>query len=141
MPDSVEQAKASFMRWNDAFNARDRNAMVAEMHFPHRRLSGQNEFQVWETADDFWASSDDNLTDLLKAEGWDHTATTSIQAAQSGDDKVHLVITQSRRHADGTEYNGFLTLWIFTLINGRWGVQFRSSFLSGAAQTRGHATD
>ena len=140
MSDSVEQAMASFHRWNAAFNARDRDAMVAEMHFPHRRLSGQNEFQVWETADDFWASSGDSLTERLKAEGWDHTATTSIEAAQSGDDKVHLAIHQSRQHADGTEYNGFLTLWIFTYIDGRWGVQFRSSFLAGAAQTRGHAT-
>jgi hypothetical protein len=141
MSDSVEQAKASFERWNNAFNARDRDGMVAEMHFPHRRLSGANEFQVWPTADDFWASSGDNLTASLKAEGWDHTATTSVEAAQSGEDKVHLVINQSRRHADGTEYNGFPTLWMFTRIDGRWGVQFRSSFLSNAAQTSGHSTD
>ncbi|MCH8310519.1 MAG: hypothetical protein IIB17_08500 [Chloroflexi bacterium] len=138
MSDSVEQAKASFKRWNDAFNARDRDGMVAEMHFPHRRLSGENKFQVWETADDFWASSGDNLTASLKAEGWNHTATTSIEAAQSGEDKVHLAINQSRRHADGTEYNAFPTLWIFTRIDGHWGVQFRSSFLSGAAQAIGN---
>ena len=55
MSDSIEQAKASFNRWNTAFNARDMGGMVAEMHFPHRRLSGENEFQEWRTADDFRA--------------------------------------------------------------------------------------
>ena len=41
MPYAIEQAKASFGRWNTAFSARDMEGMVAEMHFPHRRL--------WET--------------------------------------------------------------------------------------------
>ena len=130
MSDPIEQAKASFTRWNTAFNARDIDGMVAEMHFPHRRLSGDNEYQVWRTADDFQATRGENLIVHLRAQSWDHTATTSIDAVQSGPDKVHLAINQSRRRADGTEYNAFPTLWIFTKINGRWGVQFRSSFLS-----------
>ena len=130
MTDSAEQAKAAFQRWNDAFNARDTDAMLAEMHFPHRRLSGQNQFEVWQTADDFRTTRGQNMTESLAAQGWDHTATTSIEAVQAGPDKVHLTINQSRRHADGTEYNAFPTLWIFTRIDGRWGAQFRSSFLS-----------
>ena len=130
MSDSVEQAIESFERWNAAFNARDMEGMLVEMHFPHRRLSGENNFQVWEIADDFRATGGERTTATLNAEGWDHTATTSIEAVQSGADKVHLAINQSRRHADGIEYNAFPTLWIFTRIDGRWGVQFRSSFLS-----------
>ena len=97
MSDAIEQAKASFNRWNTAFNARDMDAMVAEMHFPHRRLSGDNEFQVWRTEDDFRATRGDNTTASLNAQAWDHTATTSIEAAQSGADEVHLAINQSRR--------------------------------------------
>ena len=141
MSDSVDQAKASFERWNAAFNARDMDGMVAEMHFPHRRLSGENEFQVWETADDFRATRGENMTASLNAQGWDHTATTSIEAVQSGEDKVHLAIQQSRRRADGTEYNAFPTLWIFTRIDRRWGVQFRSSFLSEPVQPGGNVSE
>ena len=133
MSDAIEQAKASFERWNNAFNARDMQGMLAEMHFPHRRLSGDNEFQVWRTEDDFRATRGESMMAHLNAQAWDHTATTSIEAVQSGPDKVHLAINQSRRQADGTEYNAFPTLWIFTKINGRWGVQFRSSFLSEPA--------
>lgn len=137
MSDSVEQAKASFERWNAAFNARDTDAMVAEMHFPHRRLNGEMQFEVWETADDFRATRGENMTASLSAQGWDHTATTSIEAVQSGPNKVHLAINQSRRRADGTEYNAFPTLWIFTRMDGRWGVQFRSSFLSEPVKPSG----
>tara|TARA_B100000809_G_scaffold264600_1_gene320877 strand:+ start:74 stop:499 length:426 start_codon:yes stop_codon:yes gene_type:complete len=130
MTDSAEQAIAAFHRWNAAFNARDTDAMVAEMHFPHRRLNGQNQFEVWETASDFVATRGENMTESLVAQGWHHTATTSIEAIQLGPNKIHLAINQSRRHADDTEYNAFPTLWLFTKIDGRWGVQFRSSFLS-----------
>ena len=69
MSDSIEQAKASFYRWNAAFNARDMDTMVAEMHFPHRRLSGENEFQVWRTEDEFRATRGQNATESLAAQG------------------------------------------------------------------------
>ena len=78
-----------------------------------------------------------NAATALQAEGWHTTITKSITAAQAGPEKVHLVIRQSRQHVDGTEYNGFDTLWIFTKIDGRWGVQFRSSFLANATQAFG----
>ena len=55
MTDVVEQAKASYDRYRIAFNTRDVEGMVAEMHFPHRRLPGGNEFEVWATADDYRA--------------------------------------------------------------------------------------
>ena len=61
--------------------------------------------------------------------------------AQSGPDKVHLAINQSRRRADGTEYNSFPTLWIFTRVGGRWGVQFRSSFLAEPVQPVGDVSE
>jgi hypothetical protein len=109
--------------------------MIAEMHFPHMRLAG-TEFQTWPTREDFRAPQDD-MTKALIAEGWHTTITKSVTAAQAGPEKVHLVIRQSRQHKDGSEYNGFDTLWIFTNIEGKWGVQFRSSFLANATQAYG----
>jgi ketosteroid isomerase-like protein len=133
--DPATEAIEAFHRWNNAFNARDAETQVSLMHFPHLRLA-ENRFQRWETADDFRAGQDD-LTARLRAESWDHTDTLAIEAVQADNDKVHLVIRQSRRSADGAEYNGFDTLWIFTKIDGEWGVQFRSSFLASAASGRG----
>jgi hypothetical protein len=129
MKGSAKEAITSFLRWMVAFNARDTEAQLAEMHFPHLRLSAQNQFQRWETIDDFRVTQE-RVTRRLKEEGWHHTASLSINPIQVGVDKVHLAIRQSRQREDGTEYNGFDTLWIFTRPNGRWGVQFRSSFLT-----------
>ena len=139
MSESIEQAIASLERWIAAFNARDMDGMVAEMHFPHSRLSEENKFQVWETPDDYRASGE-NRTASLSAQAWDHTATTCTEAVQSGADKVHLAINYSRRRADDTKYYEFPTLWVFTRIDDRWGVQFRSSFLSGPVE-RGDVLD
>ena len=34
------------------------------------------------------------------------------------------------------EYHNFHTLWIMTKVDGKWGIQFRSSFLDKASQTK-----
>ena len=135
MSDPAKEAVEAFERWAQAFNDRDADAMIAEMHFPHMRLSGTT-FQTCVTSEDFRNPQDD-MTEALKAEGWARTVSKSITPVQAGEEKVHLVIRQSRQHEDGTEYNGFDTLWVFTKIDGRWGVQFRSSFLSNATQSWG----
>ncbi len=133
MSDAVDGAKAALLRWHAAFNARDSAAQVAEMHFPHVRLTALNTFMEWKTPEDFKASQDE-LTARLKAESWDHTENTSMEVVHEGEEKVHFALRESRVTADGAEYNGFDTFWIFTKIDGRWGLQFRSSFLAGAAQ-------
>ena len=135
MTDPAAEAIETFKRWAAAFNDRDADAMVAEMHFPHMRLAG-TEFQTWTTSEDFHGAQP-SMTEMLQEEGWHTTVTKSIEAVQAGPEKVHLVIRQSRQRADGTEYNGFDTLWVFTKIEGRWGVQFRSSFLANAVQAVG----
>jgi hypothetical protein len=72
MKDSAREAIASFRRWSVAFNARDTEAQLAEMHFPHLRLA-QNRFQWWETPADFRAAQEE-VTRRLEEEGWHHTA-------------------------------------------------------------------
>ena len=133
MTDSVEEAIESYNRWLKGFNTRDRVAMVDEFHFPHLRLSGTNQMQVWNTPEDI-NSAFDEQTRKLKEEGWVRTDSEFIKAIQSGPDKVHLTMIQSRIHRDGGEYNQFQTLWVFIRNGGRWGVKFRSSFLVNATE-------
>jgi|TARA_B110001454_G_scaffold199762_1_gene204839 hypothetical protein len=129
---STEEAKAAFRRWLDGFNSRDSQAMIAEMHFPHLRLA-RTKFDSWDTPAD-WLTGHNALTEKLLAEDWDHTDLISMEAVQASDEKVHLVMRQSRRKKDGTEYSGFDTLWVFTKDGGRWGAKLRSSFLTANAQ-------
>ena len=133
MTKELKEAKESYKRWLQGFNARDRDAMVAELHFPHLRLSGSNQIQVWDTAANINANFDEQ-TQKLKEEGWVRTDSNFIEAIQKGPDKVHLTMIQSRVHSDGREYNRFETLWIFIRENDRWGVKFKSSFLVNATE-------
>ncbi len=139
MTKEVEEAKESYKRWLQGFNSRDRDAMVAELHFPHLRLSGSNQIQVWDTAANINANFDEQ-TQKLKEEGWIRTDSNLINAIQEGSDKVHLTMIQSRIHSDGSEYNRFQTLWIFIRENERWGVKFRSSFLVNATENTNFGT-
>ena len=133
MSKEVKEAKESYSRWLRGFNLRDREAMVAELHFPHLRLSGSNQIQVWNTAADI-NSNFDEQSQNLNEEGWVRTDSNFIDAIQEGLHKVHLTMIQSRIRSDGSEYNRFQTLWIFIREEGRWGVKFRSSFLANAAE-------
>mgnify|MGYP001160772128 FL=1 len=129
MTNYTQDAVTAFHKFNDAWNDGDVETQISLMHFPHIRLSGNNDFESFKTEDDFRVAQI-NVPAILEAEGWHHTSTLSIDGVQSGPGKVHLVIRQSRQDEKGIEYNGFETLWIFTKIGERWGVQFRSSFLS-----------
>ena len=74
---SAEEVKAAFRRWLEGFNARDSDAMIAEMHFPHLRLA-RTKFDSWDTSAD-WLSGHDALTKKLLTEDWDHTDLISMQ--------------------------------------------------------------
>ena len=132
MTDQIQEAISVANRWNDAFNVGDVETQTSHMHFPHLRLSGDNEFQSYKDADDFCVRHKNVFKRLIEREGWHHTTSLSVDAVQMGAEKVHLTIRQSRRHEDGTEYKVFDTFWIVTKIDGRWGLQFRSSFLDAS---------
>jgi hypothetical protein len=114
-------------RFISAFNAQDHEALAQTLNYPHVRLAG-GRFVTVESSRDFAELSRKGETRLAK-EGWDHTEIESISAAQVGDDKVHLAMRINRCREDGSVYNGFDTMWIATLADGHWGIQFRSSFL------------
>ena len=135
MSDPARDAIESFERYLHAFNERDVDGMLAEMHFPHMRLV-DDDFQRWETSEGV-AALEENVTRALKAEGWHTSEARSIEPVQVGPAKVHLANRMSRLREDGTEYNTFDTLWIFTKFDGRWGVRFRSSFLKNAIGSAG----
>ena len=126
MPDPVDEAIDVFTRWGDAFVAGDVDGMIANMHFPHVRLKG-SDFQTWQTEDDFRASHDQSQR-VLQNEGFSSGGPESIDAIQFGPKKVHVAARISRRDTDGAEYKTFETLWIMTMIDGKWGAQFRSTF-------------
>ncbi len=124
---SGEAGKAVARAYMDAFNRGDISAQADTFNFPHIRLA-EGKFVVMETGDDY-RKTGASIQALLEEEGWHHTVLESLEVIQEGPDKVHLVIENTRRRADDTIYNRFKTLWIATLQDGHWGIQFRSSYL------------
>ncbi|MFQ5699419.1 MAG: hypothetical protein ACE5IL_14195 [Myxococcota bacterium] len=110
-----------------AFNAQDHERLARSLHYPHIRLANGRFTRVDSPEEAVeWSRKGRSR---LEAEGWHHSELESAEVVQAGDDKVHLAIRFHRCREDGTVYSRFDTLWIATLVDGHWGIQFRSSFL------------
>lgn len=127
MADMMDQAAiAAAMGVMDAhligLNAKDGEAIAATLHFPHHRHSS-GRLQTWETPetylDDFFARAGD---------GWSHSSWDRRDVIAAGPDKVHLDVTFTRRHKDGSTLGTFRSLWVLTLQDDRWAAAMRSSF-------------
>lgn len=118
---------AAVHAFTDTFNAQDHERHAESLNYPHIRLAN-GKFARIESAEQFVEMSKRSAP-FLAEEGWHHTTVASLEVMHSGKDKVHIALRNDRCHADGTVYHSFNTLWIATLVDGHWGIQFRSSFL------------
>lgn len=112
-----------FMR---TFNSRDGKAWAATLNFPHVRLAG-NQVQVWNTPAEYAASND--VAELAKTKGWAYTKWTTRILVQKSDEKLHFTTQFTRYNAQDKPIGTFDSLYILTKQNGRWGTQFRSSYV------------
>jgi|TARA_Y100000310_G_scaffold295298_1_gene326491 hypothetical protein len=125
---NADAALGAVNAYIDGFNRLDMGAMSAAFNFPHVRLA-RGRFFTFDSAQQFQHQSE-RLAESLAAEGWHHTVVESADVIHDGEDKVHVAMTVTRRNAEGETYNQFNTLWIATLQDGHWGIQFRSSYLA-----------
>lgn len=110
-----------------AFSARDHETLATTLNYPHVRLA-EGRFATIESAVEFVERSRKGDR-RLERENFGYSGLRELEAIQAGADKVHLRIINDRHHPDGTVYMTFNTLWIATLQDGKWGIQFRSSYL------------
>ena len=107
-----------------AFSARDVEAVRATFHFPHARFH-DGKVTLFINADDFsmgffLASAD--------AREWARSVWDERRVIHAGPDKVHFDTQFSRLRADGSVIATYRSIYIVTRIDGRWGIQGRSSF-------------
>ena len=95
--------------------------MDSTLHFPHVMLSGAERL-VWPNAGQHPA----DFFEKLKASGWQSTQYETQEPVLVSHDKVHFVVTYTRRAADGSVLSRHKNLWIVTRINGQWGIALRS---------------
>lgn len=125
-PTESERAALELVdRFMDAFNRRDEAAWSATLNYPHVRVaSGQ--VKVWNTPEDY--QRDFDFQEFAQEFTWAYSRWDERRVIQSGPDKVHLAVRFTRYKSDDTKLATFDSLYVVTKVDGRWGVQVRSSF-------------
>jgi len=120
-PDIIGAASACLDRFTAHFNACDLAGMDTELHFPQVLVSGA-EVVVWEAP----GRHPDDFFDRLRASGWRETRYEAKEPVLASEDKVHFVVTYTRRGEGGGVLSTHRNLWIVTHKSGRWGIALRS---------------
>ena len=122
MNEAVAAARDVLERHFAALNAGDAAALARTLHFPHYRLAG-GRMQVWEQADSY-------LQDFRSRAGsdWHRSAWDFCTPIAANGDKVHFDAQFTRYRADGSVLGRYRSLWVVSLIDGRWAAQLRSTF-------------
>lgn len=127
MTDKAEVMRAGLEltdRFMDALNANDAEAMDACMHFPHVRMADST-VSVYEAP----GNNPFDLFDRLKAEDdWHRSAGEERALIQFNPVKAHWLLSYTRFRTDDSVIGVYDSLYTLTKLDGRWGIQARSSF-------------
>ena len=117
-------AVAAVERYLAAFNARDEEAMVAALQFPHVRV-GVGRATVWETAAEYMEEFDfDAFAERL---GWERSEADSMEAIQVGARGVNVAVRITRYGAGDARIHSFDMVYLVTEEDGRWAIRAGSS--------------
>jgi hypothetical protein len=108
-----------------AFNARDVEAWIATLQFPHVRIASGN-VAVFPDAAAFRENFE--FARFVEQTGWSRSEWSERRVVQAGPEKVHVAVRFTRFRADGSVLAAYDSLYIVTRQAGRWGVQARSSY-------------
>ncbi len=106
-----------------AFNNQDMDAWSKTLNYPHVRFASGS-VRVWQDAREFQA--DRPFAALAQAK-WDHSHWRSRKVVMSSPAKVHIATVFERFNAANQSIGVYESLYIVTRVNGKWGIQARSS--------------
>jgi hypothetical protein len=109
-----------------ALNAHNAAAMDATMHFPHFRVAG-GQIKVYERAG---SNPMDLFQKLMAEDDWRYSKWRVRNLVQFNDVKAHVALSYARYRSDNSVIGVYESLYVLTEINGKWGIQIRSSFES-----------
>ena len=121
---SEQAALGALNGYMTAWNLRDLAGMDAAFHFPHVRIASGQIHVMQEPA----ARAGDFFKGFIEQTGWHYSLWDYRHAVQSKEDKVHFAVQFTRYRADDSVIGHYPSLWIVALLDGKWGVQARSSF-------------
>ncbi len=119
--DVVEEASRCLDQFTQAFNSLDLAGMDAQLHFPHVMISGAQTL-LWHAPDQHPA----DFFQLLQSTSWASTRYESKVPVLTSQDKVHFLVTYTRRSDTDVELSCHANLWIVVKKNDVWGISLRS---------------
>jgi hypothetical protein len=111
-------------RFMAAFNTGEATRVAETFNFPHVRFHS-GKVTIFPTAADFNLEIFRSTSD---AREWSHSTWDQRRVINAGRDKVHFDTQFSRRRADDSIIAAYRSIYIVTRVDGRWGIQARSSF-------------
>jgi hypothetical protein len=108
-----------------AFNARDVEAWIATLNFPHVRIASGS---VAVFPDPAAFRNNFEFARFAKQTGWSRSEWGERRVVQAGPDKLHIAVVFTRFREDGSVLARYESLYIVTKLDGHWGVQARSSY-------------
>ena len=118
---TASAAIAAVERYLAAFNARDEEAMVAALHFPHVRV-GVGRASVRESAAEYMEGFDfDAFAERLG--GWERSEADSMEAVQVGARGVNVAVRFTRYGEGEARIHTFDTIYLVTEENGKWAIR------------------
>ena len=121
--DIVAAARQAVLDFFTAFNAGDAEGTVQSLNHPHLFMTPAGGVAVAETAGD---GPRPNFEQMRQGENWHMSTIDDLEASIVTRDKVHVELTFTRWHPDGTRYWTVPALWIVTRAGDHWGIQVRS---------------
>src|SRR5262249_31005550 len=123
-------AEAAALAVGDAYfatiNARDWEGDAGTMHCPHVRLA-RGGLRGYATREGLGGS---RAFGRLGGRGGGHpTPLEEAGVVESAADKVHVAVRFTRYDAQGRPFETHRSPYVVTLLEGRWGIQARSSFV------------
>lgn len=127
-PPTDRQASPEIVEVIDAYiaalNKRDLAGVRATFHFPHV-LFGSGMVTHYPTPDDLSFTAFDART---AQHGWARSTWDGHCVLLSGPEKVHIDVWFTRWRADGSKIGTHHSMYVVTKLDGRWGIQARSSY-------------
>lgn len=122
-PEAVAGAMAALDEFMLTFNRRDMESWAATLNYPHVRFASGN-VTVWQTKEDYMSR---DVFPGLSRTGWDHSHWLTRDVVMAAADKVHIQTVFRRFNSENEAIGTYHSLYIVSLVDGKWGTQARSS--------------
>jgi len=123
--EAIDAAMAVLDDFMASLNASDEAGVNRSFNFPHVRFTGGGDVKIFENPGDYHLSYFRERTD---ADGWKRSAWDRREVVHAGPNKVHFDTQFSRYRADDSVIGSYTSLYVVTCLDGKWGIQARSSY-------------